>query len=251
MDKLHPKAVIFDLGSTLIEYEEIPWSEMNVFCAESARRFLLKKGYDVPEEHEFHRAFEALKDKYRLKAAETLREWSILTVTKELLESWQIPADDGLVEAFFDAYYQPLGKKIYMYDDVIPTLEWLRAQGVVIGLVSNTIFPERAHVKELKRFGALSYFAFTLFSSSFGTRKPHPDIFYKAANLAGYAPAECVYVGDRFLEDVQGPQEIGMPAVLKLWSKREYPEEVHKGRTISALAELREHLAFEEEPHHG
>jgi hypothetical protein len=39
MEKLQPRAVIFDLGSTLIEYEVIPWSEMNLYCAASARNY--------------------------------------------------------------------------------------------------------------------------------------------------------------------------------------------------------------------
>ena len=246
MDKLCPRAVIFDLGSTLIEYEAIPWSEMNLYCSASARSFLYKKGYQVPDEQEFHQAYEAVKDSYRDKAAETLVEWTVMQAARELLARWKIEVDDDLMNRFFDAYYEPLGRRIYVYDDVLETLEWVKQNSRVIGLVSNTVFPERAHRKELKRFGIEHYLDFAVFSSTFGLRKPHPDIFYKAANLAGVAPSECVFVGDRYLEDVQGPDGIGMPAVLKLLERREYPQDMPETiRKITTLSELSEHLDFD------
>ena len=243
MDKLHPRAVIFDLGSTLIEYEVIPWSEMNLYCAASARKYLLKEGYDLPDKDEFHKTYETIKDKYRVMAAETLVEWTVTQAAAEMLEEWNIKVNDGLLDRFFEAFYRPIGRKIFAYEDTLATLEKVKQQYPVVGLVSNTIFPEHAHRKELKRFGIEPYLDFAVFSSTFGLRKPHPEIFYKAANLAGYAPAECVYIGDRYAEDVQGPARIGMPAILKLWDGREYPDDVTETtRTITKLSELENHL---------
>jgi len=243
MEKLQPKAVIFDLGSTLIEYEVIPWSEMNLFCTVSARNYLLKKGYEMPDKEEFHQAYEEVKNKYREMASETLVEWTVMQAAGELLRKWNIEVNDNILDRFFDAYYEPLSRRVYAYEDALETLEKVKQRYPVIGLVSNTIFPERAHRRELKRFGIEPYLDFAIFSSTFGLRKPHPEIFYKAANLAGYAPAECVYIGDRYLEDVEGPAKIGMPAILKLWNGREYPEDMPMDtRTISSLSELDRHL---------
>jgi putative hydrolase of the HAD superfamily len=123
----------------------------------------------------------------------------------------------------------------------------LKQQHLVIGLVSNTVFPERAHRQELKRFGIEPYLDFAVFSSSLGRRKPHPDIFYKAANLAGAALPECVYIGDRYTEDVEGPNGVGMAAILKLWDGREYPADLPETtRTIRTLSELDRHLDLSE-----
>lgn len=243
MEKLHPKAVIFDLGSTLIEYEAIPWSEMNLYCAASARNYLLQKGYDVPDEAEFYQAYEEVKNRYRKMAAETLVEWTVMQAAGELLQGWNIQANEDLRDRFFDAYYEPIGRRIYAYDDTLETLERVKRWHSGIGLISNTVFPEKAHRQELKLFGIEPYLDFAVFSSSFGLRKPHPDIFYKAANLAGVAPSECVYIGDRYLEDVWGASRIGMQAILKLWDGREYPQDMPKTtRTITTLSELGAHL---------
>jgi putative hydrolase of the HAD superfamily len=245
MDKLQPKAVIFDLGSTLIEYETVPWSEMNLYCVNSARDYLIKEGYDVPDEKKFHRVYEEVKDRYRKTAVETLVEWTVTQAAGDMLKGWNIKVNGDLLDRFFKAYYKPIGRKIFPYKDTLETLEKVKQRYPVIGMVSNTIFPERAHREELKRFGIEPYLNFAVFSSTFGLRKPHPDIFYKAANLAGYAPSECVFIGDRYLEDVQGPTAVGMHAILKLWNSREYPDNMPEDtRSISSLSELGSHLEF-------
>jgi putative hydrolase of the HAD superfamily len=173
-------------------------------------------------------------------------EWSIPQVTRVLFKNLGIEYDDDFVDDFFNAYYQPVDERLYVYDDVIDTLRNIKAANRVIGLVSNTIFPEETHRRELNRFGIDRYLDFAIFSSTFGLRKPHPDIFMKAANMAGFAPAECVYIGDRYVEDVQGPAGIGMPAILKCKENRTYPDEIPEDiRRITNLSELENHLDFE------
>lgn len=242
-EKLTPKAIIFDLGSTLIEYEKVPWSELSIDCMKEAAKFLRKKKIDIPNDEEFIKQFEEVKNDYRKLAADKYIEWTIPKAAENLLKKLSLDYDENIIDGMFNAYYKPVDKNLSVYDDTSQTLEMLKAKGLTIGLVSNTIFPELTHIKELKRFKLSTYFDFTLFSSTFGLRKPHPDIFYKAANLAGFAPSECVYIGDRYLEDITGPASVGMPAVLKKHEKREYPENMPETtRTISTLSELVNHI---------
>ena len=61
--------------------------------------------------------------------------------------------------------------------------------------------------------------------------------------LAGFAPSECLYVGDRYLEDIQGPESVGMSAILKIKPGREYPAEMPETvRRIDTLSELFDHI---------
>lgn len=243
MDKLKVKAVIFDLGSTLIEYEKTPWPELSVECIAAVGDFLRKKGFEIPDKAEFHNLFEDVKADYRKLASENLIEWSIPQAAEKVLEKLNIEVEEKLIDQMFSAYYKPVDKNLYAYEDTKETLELLKEKIGTVGLVSNTIFPESAHLKELKRFELDSYFDFTIFSSSFGLRKPHPDIFYQAANFAGLAPSECVYIGDRYIEDVTGPNKIGMNSILKVLEKREYPEDMPEAkRRIENLSELVEHI---------
>jgi HAD superfamily hydrolase (TIGR01509 family) len=245
MDKLKPRAVIFDLGSTLIEYEAMPWDELNKLCAEAGRKFLLKNGHAVPPEQEFHEALEGAKGEFRKRADEELVEWDVTAAASELFKRLGWGTTNGLADQFFDAYYGPVDRVLFAYEDTLATLNRLRPRLATIGLVSNTVFPERAHHHELKRFGISPLLNFTVFSSTFGFRKPHPDIFYKAANLSGVAPSECLYIGDRYLEDIVGPTSVGMPAILKVKAGRQYPDEMPAlTRRIDCLAELFDHLDF-------
>ena len=244
MEKLTPRAVIFDLGSTLIEYESLAWTELMYKAYSSVWSYLKKQGYDVPEEEAFKGLFDELKADYRKNANDTLVEWTVPQVVRKLIKKLEIQSDNGnLVDKMFEAYYKPVEKQLYVYDDTVATLEKIKEKGLVMGLISNTIFPEETHLKEIKKFGIEPYLDFTIFSSTFGVRKPHPDIFYKAANLAGYAPSECVYIGDRYREDYEGPTAINMPAVLKVHPDREYPEDMPESvRKINKLGEIFTHL---------
>jgi len=243
MNKLRPKAIIFDLGSTLIEYESISWGELNNVCAIKARKYLVQQGISVPDEIEFLEKFEESKKDFRVLAIEENVEWDIVKVAVHFFELLGIKFDDDLPERFFDVYYEGVEEHLFVYDDTVETLKRLKQAYPVIGLISNTIFPERAHHIELKRFGIEPFLNFTIFSSTFGLRKPHPDIFQHAADKAGFSPEDCVYIGDRYKEDVQGPQSIGMSAILRLHEKREYPDDMPESvRKIRKLSELFDHL---------
>jgi putative hydrolase of the HAD superfamily len=132
---------------------------------------------------------------------------------------------------------------VYAYDDALSILDRVKSRYGTVGLVSNTIFPPRAHLRELDKFKLRSFFDFTIFSSTFGLRKPHPDIFYEASTRAGAAPGECVYIGDRYREDVEGPTRIGMNSILRFHPDREYPEDkLPSLRMVNSLSELDLHL---------
>jgi HAD superfamily hydrolase (TIGR01549 family) len=243
MTKLKPRAIIFDLGSTLIEYETVPWPELSVECAHSMREYLLNKKFDVPDKESFVKRFEENKAGFRRLARDELIEWDIPQAMGKFLDSLGTVHTPDLLEELFDAYYEPVEKQLYLYDDTLATLDRLKTSYPTIGLVSNTIFPERTHRQELKRFGIDPYLSFCIFSSTFRLRKPHPDIFYQAANFAGVAPGECVYIGDRFIEDVEGPRKIGMESILKFRHGRDYPEPIPEWvRRIDDLSEVFEHI---------
>jgi HAD superfamily hydrolase (TIGR01549 family) len=243
MDKLKPRAIIFDLGSTLIEYETIPWDDLGNECLESGRRFLLENGHELPSREVFEKTYNDIRDAYRRQGTETLIEWDVPAAAGMLFEALDIAHDEALLNAFFDAYYQPVERELFVYDDTLQLLNTLKPAYPVMGLISNTIFPERAHLTELQRFGIAPFLKFMVFSSTFGLRKPHPDIFYSACNLAGFAPSECLYVGDRYFEDILGPTQIGMHAILKIKPGREYPADMPEAlRKIDNLLELLQHV---------
>lgn len=243
MEKLKVQAVIFDLGCTLIEYEALSWDELAKDAIRNGHQLLQKNSVVVPDYDTFYATYAGIRDQFRREASESLQEWSVPRAIRMVFDRLSIAHDDALIDRFFDAYYKPVAEALYLYDDVPDGLEFVREAFPVVGLISNTIFPEQTHRTEMKRFGIDHYFDFEIFSSTFGVRKPHRDIFYQAVNYAGYAPRECVYIGDRYPEDILGPTAIGMHAILRHKDGREYPEKRPEAAAeIQTLVELPEIL---------
>lgn len=243
MKKLSPKAVIFDLGSTLVNFPVSNWDEVSRECSLAGRQHLIEAGHDLPSEAIFLAEFEKARANFRELAADTYKEWTIDQAAEVLLKDLGLQTGNGLAMKFFDTFYSSLERHLSLYDDTIDVLTRIRKRYEKVGLISNTIFPEKVHHHEFKRFGLRPYFDFAIFSSTFGLRKPHPSIFLEAARLAGCAPSDCVYIGDRYVEDFQGSTGAGMEAILKVFPDREYPENLPDTiRKIYCLTDLSKHL---------
>jgi putative hydrolase of the HAD superfamily len=64
----------------------------------------------------------------------------------------------------------------------------------------------------LEREGIDQLFEAVIISAEIGIRKPRPEIFLAACERVGVAPAEALFVGDSFENDVVGAKRIGMDA---------------------------------------
>lgn len=244
MIKYEIDGILFDLGSTLLEYETIPWSVLDVNCLNSGYDFLKKGGYDIPSIDEFWANHIEIWQRYRESAAETLEEWRIVDAVKDLLSSFNIKNNGKLPEQFFEAYYTPVSRQLSVFADALTVLQRLKQKGKHIGLVSNTYFPEEYHINELRRFGLLTYLDFTIFSVAFGYRKPHPAIYGRALELLGTEPGRTLFVGDRYVEDCAGPGKVGMHAIIKYRPGREYPDPMKEGQVVvNSLTEVLEYIA--------
>jgi putative hydrolase of the HAD superfamily len=105
-----------------------------------------------------------------------------------------------------------------LYDDALPVLDWVRDQGLLVGLLSNS---SRDLVEFVAHHGL--YADAVLTSGSHGKTKPHESIFRAMLELLGVDASEAVMVGDTVDEDIEGAHAIGMRAVLVDREGR-YPE---------------------------
>jgi putative hydrolase of the HAD superfamily len=97
-----------------------------------------------------------------------------------------------------------------VYPDVEPCLKRLEAQGWSHVIISN-------HVPELEELvlslGLGRYFAAVFSSAHLGYEKPHPEAFRSV--LRALSPhAEFRMVGDSYVADVVGAEQVGIPCVL-------------------------------------
>jgi len=122
---------------------------------------------------------------------------------------------DEAMPAFVDAYTRPALLVPPAVDEgARPALAQLRARGVALAVVSNTMrTPGVALRKVLERHGLLEFFAHTTFSDEVGVRKPDPAIFALALRALQVDAAAALHVGDDPILDVLGARRAGLRVV--------------------------------------
>ena len=123
--------------------------------------------------------------------------------------------------------------------DVPELFRRLRAAGVKIGVLSNTMWPRSMHEQVFIRDGVLELIDGAVYSSEIEWTKPHPEAFRAAMTAVGVTdPAACVFVGDRPYDDVFGAKRAGMRAVLVPNSDVPAWPEAEPDAVIGRLADL-------------
>lgn len=134
-----------------------------------------------------------------------------LTYTRRIVElmGGTGPGVDEVAQEIFDDWNQH--HHFSLYDDVPDALEGLRAQGIRLGLISNT---QRCLVSFQSHFELGDLISVAISSSDHGFMKPHPSIFREALERMQVTAAEAVMVGDSLLHDVLGARRAGMRGIL-------------------------------------
>jgi putative hydrolase of the HAD superfamily len=193
------RAVIFDWGGTLTPWHTVDhaalWREV---CA---RHF----ADDVARQHA--EAIRAAERRLWLEAEQDNRS---ATLDRVFAEAGVMPTD-ALLSTYFEAW-----EPHTLTDPEAGTLlRWLRAAGIRVGVLSNTMWPRGMHEQFFVRDGVLGLIDGAVYTSEIERTKPHPEAFRTAMAAVGVVdPAACVFVGDRPYDDVYGAKRAGMRAVL-------------------------------------
>ncbi len=127
-----------------------------------------------------------------------------------------------------------------LFDDTLPCLEWLRAAGVRIAVVTNASGSYQRG--KLANLGMAEFIDGVIIAGELGAAKPDPVIFHTACALLGVHPGQVAHIGDRLDLDAIGARDAGLRGV---WLNRTEPvqgELPHGISVISSLAELPELL---------
>jgi HAD superfamily hydrolase (TIGR01509 family) len=235
------KAILFDMGNTLIDFEAEPARTLHRRAEDAVRDRLIALGNGrVPPpdafREQFARAWEVVGDRHRPDTGQPTLAEAILAVLDAL--GIRIPPAD--LAALEEAHYGVIRAQIRPYPEAEGVLARLRARGLGLALISNTIWPTALHRQDLAALGWDRVFDPVVFSRDFGRMKPHPSIFRVALDRLGVAPEEAVVVGDRVEADVRGARNTGCRCVLKLhpYTRPEDPDAAGADGIIERLDEL-------------
>ncbi len=231
-------AIIFDMGGTLIEFENMRWDKLYPASVESVHKWLASRTKRVPAFDDFLARFHTILDRRRARIRSEMREYHITPLIRELIAGFDIVLPPGQMSDAVDVYYSPIRKQLTVFPESNRVLAELKGHGYTVGLLSNTPFRAKDHRRELEQFGLWNHFDATLFSSTMKYRKPHPEPFKVICKRLGVSPKRSLYIGDRQMEDVQGPQAVGMTACLIRRNGKKYRDGLTKSAEIWSLDEL-------------
>jgi putative hydrolase of the HAD superfamily len=235
------RAVIFDLGGTLLHYESASADlrELNTRGFAALYHYLSSNGRTaVPEAAVLNAIASHAKAEWQAALASS-RGGSVETPLKAALAELGISLSDVEWQAARRAFYAPIQEAAEPRQGVRPTLQALNEQGVALGLLSNTFWAGDIHDEDLARFDLLDLLPTRLYSCDIGRLKPHPEAFQMALTALEVEPNQAVYVGDRLKTDIEPAREVGLWGVLIKTPFHEEPlEDVMPDAVISELPEL-------------
>lgn len=227
------RAVFFDAGETLVHPAP---SFPELFAAIVTREGHPRETEQVVEglsmvSDEFSRAA-GENELWTTSPDRSRRFW--LRVYDLFLEALDIPSSNGLPETLYREFTTL--QNYTAFEDVRPTLEQLRAQGYLLGVISNF---EPWLEELLVHVSLVDLLPVRVISGIEGVEKPDPSIFLLALERSGLPAHEVAYVGDIPDFDVVPAAALGMFPVL-IDRRGRHPD--HDGARVTDLAHLTELL---------
>ena len=220
-------AVIFDWGGTLT-----PWHRID---PEALWRDVCSSHYPAGQARDVAAAICAAEQELWQVAERSHRSAALASVFQRA----GVTATDG----FLASYFQAWDPHTLTDPEAAPLLRDLRARGIKIGVLSNTMWPRHAHERVFLRDQVLDLIDGAVYSSEIPWAKPHPEAFRAAMAAIGVDdPAACVFVGDRPYDDIHGAKNAGMRAVLVPNSDVPAFDGAAPDAVITRLRDLTNHL---------
>jgi HAD superfamily hydrolase (TIGR01549 family) len=242
------KAVLFDLGETLLNFGKVNTSKLFRQGARLSHSFLKSCGQPAGGfELYCWRNLMALHMR-RLLSNITGKDFNTLVLLRGLGAKKGVRLDKEQWRHFAWLWYEPLSKIGKAESRVKETLAALKKKGLKLGIVSNTFVHSRSLEKHLEQFGILDFFTVRVYSYEFDFRKPDPRMFEAAADRIGEAMENILFVGDRIDKDIVPAIKVGMQAALKTAytnTNKKTPKGAWKINRLSELPALIEKINTE------
>lgn len=202
------RAVLFDLGNTLVSYYAASdFAPILRKCLHGCVRVLAPTTF-LDED-------ELLKHALTLNAERA--DYAVWPLCERLAVLFgdavsESTAQDRLTAAFLE----PIFATAIADPAALIVLASLRERGFRTAIVSNTPWgtPARSWRAELARHNLLAAVDVAVFCTDVGYRKPHSAPFEHALSLLGVSAADAVFVGDDPRWDVAGAQNAGIRPIL-------------------------------------
>ncbi|MDO8292424.1 MAG: HAD-IA family hydrolase [Gallionella sp.] len=132
------------------------------------------------------------------------------------------PDYDALRDIFLAYYERNICVHTRLFGDMAELVAELEQRGIQWGIVTNK--PHRYTLPLMQALGYASRAACLISGDTCAHAKPHPEPMFKACQLIGVAPEQCLYLGDD-LRDMQAANASGMRGIIARYGYIESLEE--------------------------
>ena len=203
------KTIFFDVGNTL----RIVLKEQDFI--DQAEAGLMELIHTTETHDELFAKLEERWKKYRKMSKETLLDAS----EGELWTQYMLPEYDANMifanAAKLTRLWRDHDGRRVARADAVDTIKELCARGYTLGIIANTV-TETEIPDWMAADGVAQCFKTTILSSKVRLRKPNPEIYHLACRCIGTPEANCAYVGDNPVRDVEGTQAAGFGMMIRI-----------------------------------
>ncbi len=234
-----PRAVIFDLGGTLVDWHD--WDARTPERWGKTYSYLLTAlmHHRWPPRERFVEAMLAAEAAHWRRVETEFWSGPPSGLVEEGLRNLGLHSHESEILAVLDGYGQAVDGEAFVFPDSASTLRQLRDEGYQLALLSNTWWAAAWHNADLATHGLAGMLDQLAYASDLPHSKPHPSVFEHVAGLLGVPVEACVMVGDRPIDDIGGALGAGMRAIWKTNGRpRQKPAEIEPTATVRDLAEI-------------
>jgi N-acetyl-D-muramate 6-phosphate phosphatase len=116
-----------------------------------------------------------------------------------------------LRDIFLDYYANNICMQTQLFGDMAELIATLEQRGIKWGIVTNK--PHRYTLPLMHALGYAKRAACLISGDTCTHAKPHPEPMFKACEIIGVSPEECLYVGDD-QRDIQAANASGMRGII-------------------------------------
>jgi HAD superfamily hydrolase (TIGR01549 family) len=242
------KAVLFDLGETLLNFGKVNVTPLFRQGARLSYDFLKSLGQPAGSfEWYFWQNLVRVRV-WHLFSSIMRRDFDALELLRRVGKKKGARLSPQQWQHLAWLWYEPLSKLARAEPGTKETLTELKDSGLKLGIVSNTFISSYSLEKHLSQLGLLDLFAVRVYSHEFDFRKPDLRIFKAAAERIGEAMENIMYVGDSIYRDIRPAVKAGMYAVVKdayTNAGKKLPEGALRIHQLSELPGLIERINIE------
>ena len=219
------KAVMFDLGLTLIRTASFP---------EIYRRILARFGVEVSVDAIIQAQNETEKEFDVSTYDENKRQEFWKNYNAALIKKLGVTENVDFLASQIDELWWGFSH-VEAFPDVEPTFKELKSRGLKIGLVSNGFQKDLDHV--LGELDLKKWFDSVVCIDSCNCAKPNKEIFLYALDELKINPDETVFVGDSVVHDYDGALGVGIRPFL-IDREKKFSSQYNTINSLSDLLEI-------------